>query len=222
MVRWPVLVFPTLAASLVFLGTSRAIDAQEAETAEAAESPEAPPAPATVSRPGLCLGYAAGLAYVVPSPRPNRRAPLPAAMGGYICPRTYYAGILAPWGSFPPALYAASIPLPQLAALPSDYSRFPYGQGVTVYRPPIDPAAKEPPAPGTSRPIGQVTVPETPEPSTGPEAIPAPQPVDVPGSTGSSPRPRGGLINPTPQVKPSRPAVRPTPSRTFESGPREF
>jgi len=145
-----------------------------------------------------------------------------AAVGVYIGPRTFYAGVLAPWGSFPPALYAASVPLPLLAARPADYGGHSYGQGVTVYRPSLDPTLKQPPTTGSDRSTDESAMPKAPEPATGPETIPAPQPFDVPNSGGYSPRPRGGLVNPTPPLKPRPPAPRPAPWGATESGPREF
>jgi len=222
MKRWPVSGFLGVSAVLVLLGTSRAVEAEEPETEQATESPQAVQGAASFVRPGYYLGYAAGRAYVVPSARPYRRGALPAAVGVYVGPRTYYAGILAPWGSFPAALYAASIPLPQLAARPGDDAGYPYGQGVTVYRPPMEPTPRESSTVGPERPTDRSTVPEGLEPATGPETIPAPRPMDVPNSGRSSAGPSGGLINPTPQANRGRPAVRATPSRVPESGPREF
>ena len=222
MMRWPISVLLAVLAILVLPAFSRSLHAEEPEAEETTQSPQAVPGAAVVVRPSIYLGYGSARTYVVPVARPYRRGPLPAAVGVYIGPRTFYAGVLAPWGSFPPALYAASVPLPLLAARPADYGGHSYGQGVTVYRPSLDPTLKQPPTTGSDRSTDESAMPKAPEPATGPETIPAPQPFDVPNSGGYSPRPRGGLVNPTPPLKPRPPAPRPAPWGATESGPREF
>jgi len=115
-------------------------------------------------------------------PRAHRRGMLPAA-AVYVGPRALYVGTLAPWGSLPPAFYAASYPLPY--------------HGVTVVSPsplsvgpPIVPDAPRMPSSPQSndgeREKGPSFTPtirdETPPPPT-PETIPAPQPMDIPKGT---------------------------------------
>lgn len=202
--------------------TCRADDFDEPPTQQTIEAFQPSQGPVTVVRPGYCPGYASVHPCVVPSYRPSRRGPLPASLGVYIGPRTYYAGFLAPWGSIPAAYYAASVPLPQLAARPSEYTGSPYDPGATADRPQAERNPESSPAMLPYLPREPATVPETTEPTPGPEAIPAPQPMDVPNPSGLLPNRGGGLINPPPRTKPDRPSVRIAPTWPQDSGPREF
>ncbi len=202
--------------------TCRAGDLDEPPTQQTIEAPQPSQGPVAVVRPGCSPGDASVHPYVVPSYRPHRRGPLPATLGVYIGPQTYYAGFLAPWGSIPAAYYAASVPLPQLAARPGEYTGSLYDPGATADRPQAErnpePSPVAPPPP----PRDSVAFPETTEPTPGPEAIPAPQPMEVANPSGLLPNRGGGLINPPPRTKPERPSVRIAPTRPQSSGPREF
>jgi len=222
MTRWPVSVFLGVSAVLALLGTNRTVKAEDSEAEGAAEAPQATRGAATYARPGYSLGYVSGHAYVVPSYRAYRRGPWAAAVGVYVGPRSASAAIFAPWGSIPAAFYAASIPLPYRTPRPDDYAGYPYGKGVTAYRPQTGPDSVEPPTTGPTPSPDRPTVAAGAEPATDPEAIPAPQPVDVPSSAGSPARSSGGLINAVPPAKTSRPTLRASPSPPPESGPREF
>lgn len=110
--------------------------------------------------------------------RAHRRGPLPAA-AVYLGPRAAYPGTLAPWGSLPPAFYAASYPLPYYA--PAVVVPSPYQVGR-----PVAPDAMYLPASPQADLDGEKTDASSPpahesRPSLSPpEAIPAPQPMDIP------------------------------------------
>jgi len=202
--------------------TCRAGDFGEPPTQQAIEASLPSQGPVAVVRPGYCLGYASGHAFVAPSYRPYRRGPFPVSVGVYVAPHTYYAGFLAPWGSIPAAYYAAGVPLPQLAARPSEYTASPYDPGAPAERPPAELNSDSSPAMLPDHPREPATVPENNEPTTGPEAIPAPQPMDVHTLGGLKVHRSGGLINPSSPTKPDRPSVRLAPTRPQDNGPREF
>ena len=119
-------------------------------------------------------------------PRAHRRGMLPAA-AGYVGPRALYAGTLAPWGSLPPAFYAASYPLPYYGV--TVVSPSPLSVGPTI----VPDSGRMPssfPSHDGEKQNGSSFTPsirdETPPPSP-PETIPAPQPMDIPNGTETIP-----------------------------------
>ncbi len=122
---------------------------------------------------------------LAPGPRAYRRGAFAAA--AYIGPRAIYPGTLAPWGSIPPAFYAASYPLPLYVP--------------TVVSPSLqmieEPIAVEPmeSVPGAEAELEGAKADSSSGPSVGnirqsptqPEAIPAPKPMDIPSEDETTP-----------------------------------
>jgi len=147
-------------------------------------------------------------------PRGHRRAALPAA-AVYVGPRALYPGTLAPWGSLPPAFYAASYPLPYFAPAVVIPAPHPMAH-------PVAPDALEPPVPAEThadggRPGSALEPSGTAKPSLAPpETIPAPQPMDIPTDDEA--------VTPTPREKgrSTSPSGAPGSGKPNSKGPTNF